>query len=361
MISAETILYDCIAIDSSQKNELALADYIYTFCKTHSHSTPTVLNRDVVAPGRANVVVYYGEPRVLIDIHSDTVPVGNPDDWHTDPFTLTERDGRYYGLGAADTKQHIALALAVIAAQPIHNIGFVFSCGEETDCAGLLDYFARYDLSPIRRAVTLEPTNGNIVIAHKGTMGIEFFFKGIAAHSATPSLGKNAIVMASDFIARLQNLRWLTTPDPVLGNPTCNVGLISGGTASNIVPDACYVRINVRYNEQAEIPALLTELDDIRQNLHLEVEIKPGRSIFQAMKYNDLEDWFINQFKTGTNALIIAPFWTHAGFFYGKQIQSLSWGIGDIDQAHTPNESLSCQAVEDGYHAFSQIIRGLSG
>src|SRR5690606_28137868 len=134
----------------------------------------------------------------LLSGHTDVVPVEGQA-WTSDPFILDIRDGRAYGRGAVDMKGFLALSLALVPdmlaaklATPVH---LLLSYDEEVTCLGPLDLIARFgqDL-PVPAAVIVgEPTELDVVDAHKSVVTFTTTVTGREAHSSDPSRGASAV------------------------------------------------------------------------------------------------------------------------------------------------------------------------
>src|SRR6185437_5861031 len=190
---------------------------------------------------------------LVLSGHTDVVPVDGQD-WRTDPFRAVIADERVYGRGSADMKGFIAVVLAALpgmlarkSERPIH---IALSYDEELGCLGaprLIDDFRAAGIQPAR-CVVGEPTSMGLVNGHKGGIVHRCRVQGRAAHSALAPQGVNAISYAALLVAQLreiaQRLENTETPDPGYDVPhtTLNVGMISGGVASNIVAEGCEFR-----------------------------------------------------------------------------------------------------------------------
>ena len=187
---------------------------------------------------------------IVLSGHTDVVPVTGQA-WTSDPFTLRVENGRAYGRGAVDMKAFDALALALVpeflAADLITPIHIMLSYDEETTCLGVVDTIRRlgHDL-PLPEAVIVgEPTMLEVVDAHKSVVTFTTTVHGFEAHSSKPYLGASAVMTAAEIIAELNRIgddmmaRGDTSGrfDPPY--TTVHVGIISGGTARNILSKSC--------------------------------------------------------------------------------------------------------------------------
>ena len=220
-----------------------------------------------LAEGRANVVARLDNgagPCFAFNSHMDTVPAGTG--WTTDPFRLTERDGRLFARGACDAKGPIAAMVEagrLLAAQRDLWRGalvLAFVADEEIDGCGsraLVKQEPRADL-----VVVGEPTNNAVFAAHKGCLRPLIRTNGKAAHSGRPELGVNAILAAGHlmtlFDERDRELR--TQTHPLVGHASLSVTRIAGGIADNVVPDACEMVLDRRLLPGETLDAALDEL-----------------------------------------------------------------------------------------------------
>jgi succinyl-diaminopimelate desuccinylase len=220
-----------------------------------------------LAQGRANVIARLDNgagPCFAFNSHMDTVPAGAG--WTTDPFRLTEIDGRLFARGAGDAKGPItaiveagrllatqrdlwrgALVLALVADEEIDGGG----------SRALVKQEPKADL-----VIVGEPTNNAVFVAHKGCLRPLIRAKGKAAHSGRPELGVNAILAAGHlmtlFDARDRELR--TQTHPLVGHASLSVTRIAGGIADNVVPDACELVLDRRLLPGETLDAALDEL-----------------------------------------------------------------------------------------------------
>ena len=220
-----------------------------------------------LADGRANVIgrIDNGEgPCFAFNSHMDTVPVGGG--WTSEPFRLTERDGRLFARGACDAKGSIVAMVEagrVLASKRSSWRGtlvLMFVADEETNGGGsraLAKQQPRPDL-----IVVGEPTNNAVYAAHKGCLRPLIRAKGKAAHSGRPELGVNAILAASHLVslfdARDRELR--AQSHPLVGHASLSVTRIAGGIADNVVPENCELVLDRRLLPGETLDAALDEL-----------------------------------------------------------------------------------------------------
>ena len=206
------------------------------------------------APGRANLVaVLPGARNSFLGFtgHLDTVPVGDTP-WRHPPFEAREEDGRIYGRGASDMKSGVAAFVcaaldAAKAGRLERGVALVLTAGEERGSEGLLRL--RDDgvaLPPLAGLVVAEPTSNRLSLGHKGALFLRVTTRGVTAHSSMPQEGDNAVYRLAEAVLKVRDMTLDVAPHPVLGAPTRNVALVSGGHALNAVPDLASLTMDFR-------------------------------------------------------------------------------------------------------------------
>jgi succinyl-diaminopimelate desuccinylase len=238
-----------------------------------------------LAENRANVVgVLKGSgqrPALLYSGHLDTVSLGELP-WRSDPLGAEVKNGRVYGRGTADMKA--GLAAMVMAGAALARAGLELSgdlvilgtAGEEVNSVGAQVFRDQGGLQGVGAIVIGEPTNLDLVIAHRGALWLEITAIGKAAHGSMPDLGINAIDHMMVFLNRLSDHRFAYQPDPWLRPPTLNLGTIHGGSKTNVVPDKCQATVDLRTLPGQDHQTMLTEFRELASRLAQEI---PG---FQA-------------------------------------------------------------------------------
>lgn len=355
------LLRTLVAFDTtSHRSNLALIRWIATYLGAHGIEARLVHSDD---GAKANLLATIGPcvaGGIVLSGHTDVVPVDGQD-WHSDPFTLTERDGRFHGRGAADMKGFIAACLAAVPAwhalklqRPIH---LALSYDEEVGCFGVPRLIAdmRAHVPAPALAIIGEPTQMRIGLAHRGFYGHRTTFRGRPAHSGDPALGTSAIEPAALLIAQLGRLgRTLATRGH---RTTFNVGRVLGGTAINIVPGCCEVLWEFRPTDEAGTALVKREVERMLAALPPDVKVETaqlagvpalaaagdGRAVNVARALG--APWPPGDI----------PFGTEAGFFQQAGIPSLVCGPGAIAQAHQPDEWIAASELD----AADAFLRGV--
>jgi len=223
-----------VDIESITGNEGPVGDFLHReLCRLGYQARKTV-----VEGARANVFATLPEqprPAIVFSTHLDTVP----------PFIPSSEDtGRIHGRGSCDAKGIIAAQIAAaekLRAEGIHP-GLLFVVGEERDSLGAK--VANAQSAGSKFLINGEPTENHIATASKGALRVEVIAEGKMAHSAYPELGDSAI---DKLLTALERLRAMELPvNPEIGPSTLNIGVIEGGRAPNVIPDAARAQLLYR-------------------------------------------------------------------------------------------------------------------
>jgi acetylornithine deacetylase len=235
-----------VALETPTGSEQPAIDFLDGVLRGAGYQTV----RQPVSPGRDNLYAYRERPELVFSTHVDTVPPHLP---------LTEDGEAIRGRGSCDAKGVAAAMVAAaerLAVAGERRIGLLFVVGEENGSDGAM---AAADLGPRGRfLVNGEPTENRLSVGQKGTLRVDLAATGRAAHSAYPEDGSNAIAALLDTIGRI---RALPLPcDPLLGQSTLNLGLISGGVAPNVIAPHAAAQLLLRTVEPTDrITGLIRE------------------------------------------------------------------------------------------------------
>ncbi len=319
--------------------------------------------------GKANLYATLGPTDrggIALSGHSDVVPVDGQD-WASDPFDVSERQGRLHGRGACDMKAFIAIALVYAPKflekglkTPIH---YCISYDEEVGCIGvprLLDFLAAQYVRPLG-CIVGEPTDMKVVVGHKGKLSCHCHVRGSEAHSSLAPKAVNAIQAAARAIAYLDGMaKHKAAEGPFdegydIPHSTVHVGLVAGGTATNIVPADCTFDFEFRCLPSDDPMAML---DELRDYVGAEIEpamqaIVPGTGFTwtPSLSHPGLDTAPNSDLVTLVKALAGAndtgkvAFGTEASLFSDSGIPSVVCGPGSIEQAHKPDEYVSLEQV----------------
>jgi acetylornithine deacetylase len=290
--------------------------------------------RMAVEPDRDNVFVQFGEPRVVLSTHMDTVP----------PFIPSrEDDENIWGRGACDTKGIIASMVS--AAEELltsgqRNFGLLFVVGEERNSAGAIA--ASAVSRGVKYLINGEPTENKLALGSKGALRYEIIARGRMAHSAYPELGESAI---EKLLNALERIRRMPLPvDPILGPSTLNIGTLSGGRAPNVIPDEARAEIFIR---------VVGDVVDLRKQMAAaaEPDAQANEVLFiPAVRLASIE---------GIETTVVA-YTTDIPAFGENWGQPLLIGPGTIHVAHTNEERVPKAQLLEAVTLYRQLVERLS-
>lgn len=259
------ILKELIAIKSVNDHEKTVAAYLQKLLAQYDIKSEI----KIIRGDRANLVAEIGQGKPVLGIsgHMDVVAPGNLDDWNSNPFEMTEKDGMLYGRGITDMKS--GLAAIVITMINLHaqglpkqgTIRLMATMGEEVGEEGSSYFLKDGSMKDVDGLVIAEPSGYNIGYAEKGSMDIKFISKGKASHSSMPENGYNAIdALMSLLLDANSAFRDEHIKGDSVGPLIFNTTLIKGGTQVNSIPDYAEAEANVRtipeYDNQKVIATL---------------------------------------------------------------------------------------------------------
>jgi acetylornithine deacetylase len=334
---------------------------VTAYLEDYFQGLDVAFERQPIAPLRDNIVARSDLPgprrTLLLEVHQDTVPT---DHMTIEPFGAKVEDGRLYGRGACDIKSGMAAMLAAFARlvreKPARSANLVLACTVDEEHTSLgVQRLVKEPLG-VDMAVVAEPTQLKIVHAHKGVVRWHLHTTGQAYHSSSPEKGVNAIYRMAGLLITIEQYAELlrtSSPDPLLGPPTLSVGRIEGGTSVNTVPDHCRIEIDRRlipgeapltaleqfnsHLQQAGIPFPFTSSDPWLSMPALD----PKASRELVARLGSAIDLVL-----GSHEVTPVPYGTDAATIAQAGVPSVVFGPGDIARAHTCDEWVPLDQVE---------------
>jgi acetylornithine deacetylase len=365
--SPREILARLVAFDTtSHKTNLPMTEWVRDYLARHGIESRLVPADNGIHASLFATIGPAGDGGIGLSGHMDVVPVtGQP--WDTDPFTLTEKDGRLYGRGTCDMKGFIACVLALVPELqerklrvPLH---ILLSYDEEVGCTGVKPMIDQLGVSlPKPRLVFVgEPSLMTVVDAHKGGYRFRTDVIGKDAHSSKPQLGVGAIMVAADLIAELKRIEERLKArhqNPRFDPPYASITVsgIEGGIAHNIIPPKCSFTWGVRALPGTDTQAIVAELQ-----AYAERELLPGMRMvspdcaIETTALGVLPPFYSGEKSeatslalklAGQNETFAVPYGTEASHFQAAGCSSVICGPGSIDQAHQPNEYVDIAELE---------------
>lgn len=300
--------------------------------------------------------------------HTDTVPLDEAL-WTVNPFRLTEKEGRLYGLGSTDMKSFFALILEAL--KDFEGVAFkqplivLATADEETSMQGART-LAELGRPKARCAIIGEPTGMRPINAHKGIMMESIDLLGQSGHSSDPDLGHNALDAMHSVIGELIQFRQemqarFQNPLFTIPKPTLNLGCIHGGDNPNRICGQCRLEYDIRLLPGMEIETLRDEIrrrvTPIAERFGVQATLAPlfaGLPAFMTAPDNELVR--TAERLTGYSAGTVA-FGTEAPHLQRLGMDTIVLGPGDIDQAHQPDEYLELDRIAPYLATLKGLIR----
>jgi acetylornithine deacetylase len=323
------------------------------------------------------------EGGIVLSGHTDVVPVEGQD-WSSDPWVVTERDGKLFGRGTCDMKGFDALALhavqAALKAELKRPLQIALSFDEEIGCMGappLIEAMQAAGLPKAALAIIGEPSMMKCVTGHKGSSGFDVRVKGFEVHSSLMHEGVNAIMEAARLIgwANAENDA-IRAKEPgavasIFTPPftTVHVGTISGGTAHNITAGDCNFGIDWRFtpddDTEARMNAFRAEVARIEAEMKAiaptsGIELSPFFDVPGLRPEEDGAAENLVRGITGDNGTHVVSYGTEAGHFQNAGYSAVVCGPGDIAQAHQADEFIAIEQLEAGEAFLARVIDSLT-
>lgn len=322
-----------VDIESITGNEAPHGHYLINLLKPLIEQHGGRLETMEVEPNRFNVFAHWGQPVVTLSTHLDTVP----------PFFPSREDDEFiWGRGACDVKGIIAAMICAterLLSAGVRGVALLFVVGEERNSAGA--YHAAKHGRGSKYIINGEPTENKLAVGSKGALRLEITAAGRMAHSAYPELGDSAIEKLLDALNAVRQVK--LPSDELLGPSTLNIGLISGGRAPNVIPDAAKAELLIRLVDDGQ-----ATVDGIRAAAGAAVQVEEVLRI-PAVRLGTLPG-----FET-----MVASYTTDIPAFGGAWGQPFLFGPGTIHVAHTSQERVPKQQLRDAVEIYQRMVRQL--
>jgi acetylornithine deacetylase ArgE len=368
MTDCTRLLRDLVALPSVNPMGRPLSGPQYfeyqvtAYLENFFHELQIPHDRQPLAPRRENIVARFENPHsdrtLLWEVHQDTVPVEN---MTIDPFGAVVEKGRLYGRGSCDVKGGMAAMLNAFARlvreRPRNAASVILACvvDEEFTFTGIQELVRRGVKADF--AVVAEPTQLEIVNAHKGVIRWHLETKGRACHSSSPEQGINAIYHMGKILTGIERYAeelHASRIDPLLGPATISVGRIEGGVSVNVVPESCRIEVDRRLIGGENPAAAPKELEDFlrgKRGIDAPFVTIPPWMAMPALSPNGSEQAVavlgsaIDSVR-GSHFVTPVPYGTDAATLAAAGIPSIVFGPGDIAKAHTCDEYVPLDEVE---------------
>ena len=308
--------------------------------------------------GAVSLFAVRGQPRVLFNVHLDTVPDSHA--WSADPHMLRVEGGRAIGLGACDIKGAAAALVAVAQSMP-GDLALLFTSDEEANDPRCIHAFLQRDHG-FKDVVVAEPTRCQAVLAHRGISAVRMEFRGDAGHaSGAQALQASALHRAMRWGVRalehveahaaqafggLQGLRF-------------NIGRVEGGIKANVIAPRAEVRFGFRPLPSQSMDALHAQFRGFAKDEADYEETFRGPSL-PAGDAADAERRRRDAQSLAESLQLpigdAVDFWTEASLFSAAGMNAIVYGPGDIAQAHAADEWVALDELQRYAASIQRIL-----
>ncbi len=372
--NAVKLVQDLVAIPSvnpmgkNVSGPIYLESQVSAFVKDKFESIGLETEVWEVEQGRPNVVGFWeqkGKPLLLLDSHLDTVPV----DGMKKPFDPLIENKRILGRGSCDTKGTMSMFITALSElkdagkTPAWSILLAGTVDEELHAKGaasLVKKGFRPDFG-----ILGEPTELNIIHAHKGCVRFHLETYGKSCHSSLPHLGKNAFYTMARIISAIEKLGLEFLPTirhTELGSPTINPGVISGGMSVNAVPDHCLLDIDVRVLPGQTVEDVFGWVKDALKSIDPSDYKICSPHLNAVAMYTDKNAPISQSFHAccsrhhAQSSFEVASYATDAQALEPVGIRSLIFGPGSIKVAHTVDEFLPIDELDTSIRILKEFL-----
>ena len=356
-------------IIGSENAESKVADYVENFMQAAGLDT----ERQEVYPKRDNILVNVEgknkKTTLLLEAHMDTVP---GDTMSIEPFSPDIKDGKLFGRGSCDTKGSLAAMMLAVKESikngtPPINVLLAATIDEEVNYGGAGKLVESGFQATF--GIVGEPTDLDVVTAHKGTTRFWIRTPGVTAHSSNPDEGKNAVYRMCKVIKHIERYHQEVLPDithPLVGPATMSVGIIAGGQAANIVPDQCEIMVD-RRTLPAEDPRTawkqVQEYLSNQNDIDFELTFPDTPHLDFGMEVPSDHE-IVNRLMDASNKVLGranskgVAYGTDASKFTPSGTPCVVFGPGSILQAHAPIEFLETDQLCAAQNIITKVING---
>lgn len=356
--SSSAWLADLVAHDSRNGtgDEVALARYMHDALEMFS---PDRLLMRTVTRSRgksdsAYVLASWGTPRVLLNVHLDTVPSGKG--WYADPLTLREAGGKLIGLGASDIKGAAAAIYAALGTITPKDAAILFSGDEEHGSEVMPAFIRSGEGAEIPMAIVCEPTGCRVGRAHRGMLALSAEFTGPGGHSSLSDQTAAPLLQAARLAAAIGDYGDANRDfgvAPYKGLAT-NIGDIESDGAYNVIPTTASLKFSMRPPPGDDVGAREVEIRAIGRRLYPD-NVMDRIVAFPAFATRDITA-FTSYF--GSFTPLDLPYWTEAAMLSDAGLNAVVYGPGDVDQAHKPNEFVTIEQLDIAQAVYARALSG---
>ena len=300
------------------------------------------------------VLARWGKPRVILNVHIDTVPSG--EGWTSNPLTLKRESDRVIGLGTSDIKGAAACILSAIERVSPKNVALLFSGDEEHGSEVMPEIIRRGHYGGAMTAIVCEPTNCEVGRRHRGMLALTAEFSGRGGHSSLSDVTERPLLQAARLAAAFgeygdKHIDFGQAPYKGL---CLNIGDIENDGAYNVIPTRSKLWTSMRPPPGDNVKAREAALIQIVSNITPEAitDIIVAFEPFATREISAFQPIFTD------SPIVDLPYWTEAAMLSEAGLNVVVYGPGDVEQAHKPNEFVSHAHLMTASKVYQRAISG---
>ena len=300
------------------------------------------------------VMARWGTPKVLLNVHIDTVPSG--EGWTSDPLTLRRENGRVIGLGTSDIKGAAACILGAMETLKPRDVAILFSGDEEHGSEVMPAVIERGHYGGAKTAIVCEPTCCEVGRRHRGMLALNALFTGRGGHSSLSDVTERPLLQAAKLAAawgEYNDVHLGLGEDPYKG--LClNIGDIENDGAYNVIPTRSKLWASMRPPPGDNVDARRKDL------LRIASEVTPEAVLDTIVAFEPFASQDPQAFEPvfGDTPIVDLPYWTEAAMLSQAGLNVVVYGPGDVEQAHKPNEYVSEAHLMTAAAAYGRALSG---
>ncbi|MDB2437094.1 M20/M25/M40 family metallo-hydrolase [Hellea sp.] len=300
------------------------------------------------------VMARWGQPKVLLNVHIDTVPSG--EGWTSDPLKLRREGERVIGLGTSDIKGAAACILAAMETHPPKDVAVLFSGDEEHGSEVMPAVIERGHYGGAKMAIVCEPTCCEVGRRHRGMLALNALFTGRGGHSSLSDVTERPLLQAARLAAawgEYNDVHLAFGKEPYKG--LClNIGDIENDGAYNVIPTRSKLWASMRPPPGDNVAARREDL------LRIAGEVAPEAVMDTIVAFEPFDSQNPEAFSPvfENTPIVDLPYWTEAAMLSKAGLNVVVYGPGDVEQAHKPNEYVTEAHLLTAAAAYGRALSG---
>ena len=301
------------------------------------------------------VMARWGTPKVLLNVHIDTVPSG--EGWTSDPLKMICENGRVTGLGSSDIKGAAACILGAMETIAPKDVAILFSGDEEHGSEVMPEVIARGHMGGAKTAIVCEPTCCEVGRRHRGMLAMNALFTGKGGHSSLSDVTERPLLQAARLATAWgeYNDAHMSFGQAPYQGLCLNVGDIENDGAYNVIPTRTKLWASMRPPPGDNVAQRREDM------LSIAKDITPEAVMDTIVAFEPFASQDPEAFKPvfGDTPIVDLPYWTEAAMLSEAGLNVVVYGPGDVEQAHKPNEYVSEAQLITAADAYGRALSGV--